>query len=162
MHTIRKRIGHKAISPKAQQDIVEMGKKLDTFYTITPDKMEMKKTEEKETNGKNTKKVVTYEEQKNIVHVKNTSDFVQHIIQERHLDPSTAVVRIGLDSGGGSMKVIASIFDPDTESPDDNEEDMERENEGKAGEWEEEAETDVKKQPNSKGKSRKKLDTGYN
>jgi hypothetical protein len=31
----------------------------------------------------------------------------------RGLDPSTTIVRVGTDGGGGSFKVIANIFDPE-------------------------------------------------
>ena len=54
---------------------------------------------------------ITVKEEKDIVHVKDIKAFVDFIIKERKLDPSKTVVRIGLDGGQDSFKIVASIFD---------------------------------------------------
>ena len=62
--------------------------------------------------GKKIKKTVTYFQKKDICHVKDLDAYVQHVIKERGLDPKTTLIRVGLDGGGGSLKVLISVFDP--------------------------------------------------
>lgn len=50
---------------------------------------------------------------KDLVFVNDTSAFILHIIKERGLDPSTAMMRVGTDGGSGSFKVVCNVFDPD-------------------------------------------------
>ena len=47
-----------------------------------------------------------------MVFVENCSDFILHTITEHALDPSTAIVQIGVDSGHWFLKYIANVFDP--------------------------------------------------
>ena len=90
-----------------------MGKTVSDFFEVTEKEMEIKKTVTREgKNGKKISSVETYMEKKNIVHVKSASDYIQHLIKLRGLDPKSAFVRIGMDGGGGSMKVLVSVFSP--------------------------------------------------
>ena len=52
-------------------------------------------------------------ENRTIVHVKDTSTFFNFIIQERGLDPHSAIVRIAMDGGQGFVKVTANVIDPE-------------------------------------------------
>ena len=46
-----------------------------------------------------------------LVYLTDTEAFISYIIGERDLDPEKAIVRVGLDGGQGSFKVVASIFE---------------------------------------------------
>ena len=90
-----------------------MGKTVSDFFEVTEKDMEMKKTVTREgKNGKKISSVETYMTKKSIVHVRSASDYINHIIKLRGLDPQAAFVRIGMDGGGGSMKVLVSVFSP--------------------------------------------------
>ena len=90
-----------------------MGKQVKEFFEVTEKELEMKRTVEKEgKNGKKTKSIETYTEKKKVCHVSNASDYVQHLIKVRGLNPATAMVRVGMDGGGGSMKILVSVSDP--------------------------------------------------
>ena len=45
-----------------------------------------------------------------LVYVRDPVKFINYVIEERGLDKSKVLVRLGLDGGQGSFKVIASIF----------------------------------------------------
>ena len=67
-------------------------------------------------------KVVTVWEEREVVHVKVASDFVLHIIWARGMDPAKTLVRIGLDGGGGSFKIMISIADAEGNEAEEEEE----------------------------------------
>ena len=48
---------------------------------------------------------------RDLVHVKDTSEFVKFIIAERGLDIENSLVRISLDGGQHFLKVIVNVFD---------------------------------------------------
>ena len=48
-----------------------------------------------------------------IVYVKDIEKFIEHVIVEHGLDKEKVLVRVGLDGGQGSFKVVASIFETD-------------------------------------------------
>ena len=59
-------------------------------------------------------KKVLVKETKDVAIVKNTKGFLDRVVSERGLNPETAVMRVVPDGGGGSFKVIVSVFnDPD-------------------------------------------------
>ncbi|XP_065667907.1 uncharacterized protein LOC136088157 isoform X2 [Hydra vulgaris] len=47
-----------------------------------------------------------------LVHVKDTSTFIQHVITERGIDPHDSILRIAMDSGQGFLKVTVNVFNP--------------------------------------------------
>ena len=49
---------------------------------------------------------------RDMVYVKNTSEFIRYIIDDRGLDIHDALVRISLDGGQNFLKVLVNIFDP--------------------------------------------------
>ena len=53
--------------------------------------------------------------ERDLVVVKNTSEFIQHIIEQKKLDPARSIVRISLDGGSGCLKIIVNVFDPEAE-----------------------------------------------
>ena len=50
---------------------------------------------------------------RNLVFVKDSSNFVMNIIRERALNPYNTIVRVSIDGGGGSLKICVNIFDAD-------------------------------------------------
>ena len=48
-----------------------------------------------------------------LVFVKEPAKFIEHIISERDLNKEKLMVRIGLDGGQGTFKVVVSIFETD-------------------------------------------------
>ena len=87
-----------------------MGKQVDEFFTVSEKEFENKRTVTKE--GKKTKVAETYTESKQVCHVKSASDYINHLIKQRGLDPTTALIRVGIDGGGGSLKLCVSVIDP--------------------------------------------------
>jgi len=49
---------------------------------------------------------------RSLVYVKDTSDFLRSIIEERGLDIHNSIVRISVDGGQDFLKVIVNVFDP--------------------------------------------------
>ena len=47
---------------------------------------------------------------RNLVFVKDSSDFVMNIISERSLNPYNTTVRVSIDGAGGSLKICVNIF----------------------------------------------------
>ena len=123
---IREVFGRKAVAPYATQEAVEGGKTLESFYTITRLKFEVKKTEEVEVKGKDgqvkkVKKVSTVEEERDLIHVKDPSEFVLHACDVRGLDPSKAICRLGMDAGQGSLKGMVNIAEGEDSVEEDEE-----------------------------------------
>ena len=67
------------------------------------------------------KKTTTIMKDKDIVYVADVPEFIKYVIKARGLDPAKACVRIGMDAGAESLKIMASIFDPEQESAEDEE-----------------------------------------
>jgi hypothetical protein len=55
---------------------------------------------------------------RDMVYVNNTSQFIQHIIEERGLDIHNTIVRISLDAGQNFLKAIVNVFDPSEPNQD--------------------------------------------
>ena len=99
---------------KVTAEVEERGKKV-------------KKVVEVEEPGKMVKKVVTEEVEKEVVFVNDTSAFLLDVMHQRRMDPAKSLVRIGLDGGKGSFKVMASICDAEQEAEEEEEEEGRRE-----------------------------------
>ncbi|XP_065673439.1 uncharacterized protein LOC136090576 isoform X2 [Hydra vulgaris] len=56
-----------------------------------------------------------------LVHVKDTSTFIQHVITERGIDPHDSILRIAMDSGQGFLKVTVNVFNPLEKTSSDSE-----------------------------------------
>ena len=85
--------------------------------------MQVKKTVEVEVNGKKTKKTITTMEEKDIAYVEDVDGFAKYVTKERNLNPATTSIVVGADGGGGSLKIMASIFDPTVETEEDEDDD---------------------------------------
>ena len=64
---------------------------------------------------------VTVKEEKDVVFVRDVPEFIEFIAKERKLDPSKVTVRVGLDGGQETFKVVVSVFDASEEGPKDEE-----------------------------------------
>ena len=83
---------------------------------VKKEKYILKKTlalREKVKEKKRGKDATTTKENKDLVFLKDPKQFFDHIIAERGLDREKVLIRIGLDGGQGSFKVIVSIFETD-------------------------------------------------
>ena len=135
MKIIRRVLGMKSVAPNASQDMVENGKKLDDFYTEATVEFEVKEKDSgtsnlnqgdkekksdrkgtssensekgkgKKTDAEESKKKDTVKVKKSIVYVKDVSSLVEYVIKSRGLDPLRTIVRIGLDGGQNTFKVM--------------------------------------------------------
>ena len=56
-------------------------------------------------------KMVVNLETKDVAIVKDTKQYLELVVRERNLNPDTAVFRVVPDGGGGTFKVMVSVFD---------------------------------------------------
>ena len=103
-----------------REDLVKLSHSLDEFYTVEKLEFIEKRKKPKEEKGK--KKNEEVEESKgtvetkvelDLVYLKDPPAFIEHVIEQRGLDRAKVLVRVGLDGGQGSFKVVASIFETD-------------------------------------------------
>ena len=91
--------------PHIREDLEKLSHCLDEFYTVEKlDFIEKKQVK---------KKSVTSNVMLDLVYLKDPVAFIEHVIKERGLDKEKVLVRIGLDGGQGSFKVVASVFETD-------------------------------------------------
>ena len=83
-----------------REELEMLSHSLDAFY----------KVEKLEFVGKNENKE-NVPMDLDLVYLEDTEAFITHVIGERGLDAERVIVRVGLDGGGGSFKVTASIFE---------------------------------------------------
>ena len=102
--TLRKELGKKSVESNISEKLEAIEETLEEFYNV--EKIDM--IDSKLNNIP-----------RDVLYVKSTSDFINEIVRQRGLDPTTAFVRISLDGGGGFLKVIVNVFD--TEELDDSE-----------------------------------------
>ena len=55
-------------------------------------------------------------ETKNVAIVKDTKRYLELVVRERNLNPNTVVFRVVPDGGGGTFKVMVSVFDGNCDS----------------------------------------------
>ena len=51
--------------------------------------------------------------QRNLIYVKNLQKFIERVAELRGQEIYSLFCRIGIDSGGGSLKIIVNLFDPE-------------------------------------------------
>ena len=122
--------------------------------------MESKKTVETTVKGKKVTKQETVMEAKDMVSVKDTSAFLDVACRKRGLNPANTLVLINLDSGGGSLKVVATLSEGSGVAPASKMEEGEEEEQEQQEEVEEEEAKSEKSATNSKPAFKKKLLTG--
>ena len=93
--------------PHIREDLQKLSHCLDEFYTV--EKLEF--IEKKQVK----KKSVTSTVMLDLVYVKDPVAFIDHVIKKRGLNRKKVLVRLGLDGGQGSFKVVASIFETDSD-----------------------------------------------
>ena len=86
-----------------REDLEKLSNSLAEYYTV-----ESFEFEENVGKGKSAKKIKV---DKDLVFLKDPAAFVDHIVKERGLDKDQVIVRVGLDGGQGSFKVMVSIFE---------------------------------------------------
>ena len=86
-----------------REDLEKLSKSLDEFYTV-----ESFEFEETVGKGRSARKIKVV---KDLVFLKDPAAFVDHIVEERGLERDQVMVRVGLDGGQGSFKVVVSIFE---------------------------------------------------
>ena len=91
--------------PNICEELLKMSHSLDHFYSV--EKIEVTKTE------KVKKKVVESKVMRDLVFLKDPVGFIEHVITTRGLNRDKVLVRVGLDGGQGSFKVVASVFETD-------------------------------------------------
>ena len=88
-----------------REDLEKLSHSLDEFFTVESLEFEVKSGKGKNAN--------TTKELKDLVFLKDPQAFFDHIVEERGLDREKLLVRVGLDGGQGSFKVVVSIFETD-------------------------------------------------
>ena len=84
--------------PNLREDMQALSHSLDSFYKV--EKLDfMGKDENKE----------DIPVQLDLVYLEDTEAFITYVIGERDLDEDKVIVRVGLDGGQGSFKVVGSI-----------------------------------------------------
>ena len=86
-----------------REEIKRLSHCLDKFYTV----------ENIYFKAKSSNKVAENRVELDLVYVKHLVKFINHVIEEQDFDKSKVLVRLGLDGGQGSFKVVASIFETD-------------------------------------------------
>lgn len=102
----RKDLGRIGVEANSSKRVKEWSRALDEFYTV--EKVEF--TTMKKTFGvKNMEHTVL----KDLVYVKDPESLIDHVCTSRGLELNKIIVRIGIDGGQGSLKVIMNVFDKD-------------------------------------------------
>ena len=101
---IRKDLGRSGVESNASRINKDRSHSLEDFYVSEPLDFEMIS----KLGNKKIKQIV----QKDLVYVKDPSDLIMHICDERNIILQEAMVRIGIDGGQSSLKVVMNIFDP--------------------------------------------------
>ena len=93
---VRKDFGRTGIQEKTYVDVRNRSHYLDSFYNVKKFKLK---------SGKSFFK-------KHIVYCANISMLVNEVCYFRKLDLFNSIVRVRIDEGQGSLKIIMNIFDP--------------------------------------------------
>ena len=110
---IRNSFGGNSIEKNAGEEAVKLGSQVDEHFMVTKRELEFKRKAEKEgKNGVKKKVVETFTKEKDICHAVDASDYIKHLLKLRGLDPMKTLIRLGIDGGQGSLKILVSVFDP--------------------------------------------------
>lgn len=101
---VRKDVGRSGVESKSSEKILSRSHSLNNYYTV-------EKVDFQETVKIGNKKICQIVS-KDFVFVKDPTELVNHICHERSIHVQDALVRVGIDGGQGSLKVIMNIFDP--------------------------------------------------
>ena len=114
---MRKSFGAKSITKGAGAEVVAKGKGLEEYFTISKKEMEVKRSVVSlGKRGQKVKNVETCMVIKDIFHPIDFSEYVKHLFKEKGLNPDS-FIRVGMDGGGDSMKILLSVFDIKDLSP---------------------------------------------
>ena len=86
------------MEPNAEKKIDAVQHQLDEFYDVVSVKMTEK------VDGK------IKEVDKDVAFVRDATDFFNYIVEQRGLVYQDTLCRLGIDGGGGSEKIVGSIF----------------------------------------------------
>ena len=59
-------------------------------------------------------------EEKDLVYVNDVEDLIKEVCSQRNLSSNDCMIRIGMDGGQGSLKVVMNLFDPEDMNNDKN------------------------------------------
>lgn len=105
---VRKDLGRKAVEANTTSKVQDKCKKLESFFTS--EMVDMSK------NAKIGKTSYVQTEKKELVFVNDLSGMIEYICNERGIHPTQAMVRVGIDSGASSLKVVMNILNPENET----------------------------------------------
>ena len=97
-------MGRSGVESNASRINKERSHSLEDFYVTEPLDFEVIS----KLGNKKIKQTV----KKDLVYVKDPSDLIMHICDERNIVLQEAMIRIGIDGGQSSLKVVMNIFDP--------------------------------------------------
>ena len=96
---IRKKLGRPSIESNLQDKLSDMGKSLSSFFVL----------KEVQFFVKSDKELVP--ENRPMVVVQNTKEFIEYILETRGLNASSVLCRLGIDGGQGFFKLCLNIID---------------------------------------------------
>ena len=102
---LRHDLGRKGVESNAFEKIFEKSHRLEKFYTT--------ETLEFENIVKIGNKKVKQSVMKDLVFVNDPSELIFHVCKERNMTVQDTIVRLGIDGGQSSLKVVINIFNPD-------------------------------------------------
>ena len=93
---MRQNLGKKMLEPNIATQIEELHNIFSDFYDVK------------------TESFISGDEEisRSLVFVKDTSDLILHMINERSLNPYSTIARISIDGGQGFLKCVINVFDP--------------------------------------------------
>ena len=109
---IRATFGRKSVEPHLKEYLVELNSYLKPYFTSSTITMEYN-----ESLDDKSKKLVHVE--RPVYYCKDVDVFVKLLINYRSLNPHETLVKIGLDGGGGSLKITLNIIDMSKKRDDD-------------------------------------------
>ena len=116
VHTLAKDIriatgSRNSIEPGLKQKLVEYYHQLDHYFVSEKMRFTREVTQTETVKGKKVTKKHTENFDQDTVHCKDVSSLIDAVLEARQINGERAILRIGLDGGGGFLKICLSAFD---------------------------------------------------